>query len=75
MSDACVTIAPEPDQGVTHGTLCAVAEGLADRPEAEEAAQVAVHELSNSYYTTHEGWGLVQALQESFNAANQAMLA
>ncbi len=72
--DTCLTVIPSSGRGNTHGALFAIADGVVERPDAERAAHTAIHELSESYYTTIEGWGLQQALKESFDVANHAVL-
>ncbi len=72
--DAYRAIVPEPDRDEVHGALFAIADGIGERPDAEQAASDAVLELISSYYAAHEGWGLRQVLRESFSAANNAVL-
>ncbi|BAU48942.1 protein serine/threonine phosphatase [Sulfurifustis variabilis] len=71
----CLEIVPETGRDGGRGALLACAEGIADRPEAEKAARIAITALADSYYAAPEGWALRQALEESVRAAHQAVLA
>jgi protein phosphatase len=69
-----VVVVPNPVKEGAHGALLAVADGLVERSAPEAAARDAVRALNDSYYAAPEDWGLKHALQESCQAANQAVL-
>ena len=73
-NDACLAVVAQTEHLNVHGALIAIAGGLVDRPAATEAARAAVETLNESYYSAYEGWGTRQALEESFRAANHAVM-
>lgn len=69
----CLVLIPEGrDDG--HGVLLACAEGMAERPEPQQAARTVVTALGDHYYAATAGLPLRQALEESLNAAHQSLL-
>ena len=65
------TIAIVSDTAVDHGALFACAEGLADRPDVEQAAKTAASALGDAYYLAVETDTPRHALEEAFEGANQ----
>ena len=55
------------------GVLLACADGVADRPQPNDAARDALTALRASYYAAPETWSLEFALRESVQAAHQAL--
>ncbi len=69
--DSCIATAP--DNRMEHGGLVACADGIAERPEAHEAARAAVQALSESYFAAPENWSTREALEQSVKAAHQVV--
>lgn len=61
------------DMEAGYGTLLACAEGLAERPDAEQAAKTATTALDDAYYAGVHAVSGHQALEEALNAANTAV--
>lgn len=70
---SCIAIVPEADRG-SHGVLLACGEGVAGRPEREQAAKTAMTTLGDTYYAAADGWSPRQALAEGLDAAHQAVM-
>jgi protein phosphatase len=72
--EAALIVTPEEDAEISHGTLVAVAEGVNERPEPNEAGRDALRALNESYYACPEGWRPERSLAESVAQANRAVL-
>ncbi len=71
--ESCRVEAPETEHAAVHGTLLAIADGVAERPCPETAALDVLKALGDHYYAAPENWGLKHALQESVAIANQSL--
>ena len=58
-----------------HGVLLACAEGVAGRPDAEQAARTATTALSDAYYSAADVYAPLETLQDGLLAANRAVRA
>lgn len=74
IAESCLVVVPNTSAQMIHGALLAVAEGLAERPDPDNASHDALRALGESFYSTPENWNLEQSLRESFSAANQSVL-
>jgi len=69
----CLVVVPNEMTRNPHGALLAVAEGVKDNPQPDDAARDTVRSLGDSYYSAPESWSTDRALDESFQAANQTV--
>jgi serine/threonine protein phosphatase PrpC len=70
LSGRTLAIVSDAITGADHGALLACAEGLADRPDVEQAAKTAATALGDAYYLATETDAPRGALAEAFEAAN-----
>lgn len=68
-----IAIVADTAAGFDYGILLACAEGIAERPDAEQAAKAATTTLGDAYYMAVETDTPQHALEEAFNAANLAV--
>src|SRR4051794_16325848 len=70
----CIAAVTDNAQDTGHGVLLACAEGVPDRPDAENASRSVTTALGDVYHAAN-GAGPEQILQEGMRAANHAVRA
>lgn len=72
---SCIVAITDTGTDASHGVLLACAEGVAGRPEGQQAARSATTALGDTYYSATEGISAQEMLQEGVDAANHAVRA
>ena len=72
---SCLVIIPHTGRDDAHGALLALGMDVVIRAEQDSVARGAVQTLGDSYRATSEDWGIKRAVNESFQAVNEALFA
>ncbi|MDO8703437.1 MAG: protein kinase [Sulfuricaulis sp.] len=70
---SCLVTVPNTGKDDAQGALLALAMDVVNRTDHAPFSQGAVQSLGESYYSAPKDWGLKRAINESFQAVNQAL--